>query len=246
MLQATLLVIWVEQHLQLQMQVAHPPLMDGASGPPLPSFTQGLQDDSHTAAADAAESSSAATPSHPWGHIASDFVAANSAHPPQDPPEDPQIAAPMDVPAPGTPVDESALENDVDEIFRQLINDAASEMGPRVQPAPLQPAANVDIVDGLLRQTMEEPIGEMGPQVQPAPLQPSANANQPTRAVFDRLAPRTLRHMASQEPSDVEPAPNASSDTTFSAAAFVLYALTLGQASMQPSSEAAAAQMVVM
>ena len=213
MLQATLLVIWVEQHLQLQMQVAHPPLMDGASGPPLPSFTQGLQDDSHTAAADAAESSSAATPSHPWGHIASDFVAANSAHPPQDPPEDPQIAAPMDVPAPGTPVDESALENDVDEIFRQLINDAASEMGPRVQPAPLQP---------------------------------SANANQPTRAVFDRLAPRTLRHMASQEPSDVEPAPNASSDTTFSAAAFVLYALTLGQASMQPSSEAAAAQMVVM
>ena len=36
----------------------------------------------------------------------------------------------MRTPAPGTLVDESALENDVDDIFRQLINDVASEVAP--------------------------------------------------------------------------------------------------------------------
>ena len=219
---------------------------DDASGRPAVVPAVHDHDGRHREAAEpaVAEASDAEPAAFSWDQAASDASAADPgipAHPPQDPPEGLRIAAPMDIPAPGTPVDESALENDVDEIFRQLINDAASEVGPPVQPAPLQPAAHVDIVDGLLRQTMEESIGEMGPQVQSAPLQPSGNANQPTRALSGRRPLRTLRHMAPWEPSQAQAAPNASSDTTFSAAAFILYAFALGQASMQPSSEAGAA-----
>ena len=227
--------------VQMQEHDANQLHGDDASG--RPAVAPAIHDDREAAEPGPAEASDAEPASSSWDQAPSDAPAASpgkSAHPPQDPLEDPQIAASMDIPAPGTPVDESALENHVDEIFRQLINDAAIEMGPRVQPAPLQPAANVDIVDGLLRLTMEEPIGEVGPQVQPAPLQPSGNANQPTRALSGRRPPRTLRHMAPREPSPAQAAPNASSDMTFSAAAFVLYALALGQAGMQPSSEAAA------
>ena len=72
-------------------------------------------------------------------------------------------------------------------------------------------------------------------------MQPFGDGNESTRAEFDRRAPLTLRHLAPQESFHAQPAPNASSDMTSSAAAFVLFAIALGQASMQPNSEAAAA-----
>ena len=130
----------IEGRMQLQVHEAEQLCNDHAQG--MPSSAREVQDASNDAAAAPAEGSSGlgdyAAPDAPSPN---DLITPDDMAPtPQDQSVDPRI----DMDSPGSPANESAPRNDVNDILSQLTDDVVGEVGPSGQPASVQLSGDAD------------------------------------------------------------------------------------------------------